>query len=234
VRLDDTKPEIVGPNSEKSQNTHIHILEAFTNLLRVWPDPGLRRDQTELLNIILDRIVDPSTHHLVLFMREDWTPTSKSISYGHDIELSWLVVEAAQVLGDPVLLARARSTSLKIAEATLAQGVDAAGGVYNEGDPRGVTDAGKEWWPQAEGAVGFLNAYQLSGDPRFLAEALRTWRFIRDKFVDRKNGDWYQTLDARNEVQSRPKVTGWKCPYHSGRSCMELIDRVADLSGGKH
>jgi mannobiose 2-epimerase len=230
-RLDDTKPEIVGPSSEKSQNTHIHILEAYTNLLRAWPDPGLRRNQRELMELMLTRIVNPNTHHLVLFMRDDWTPTSHGVSYGHDIELSWLIVEAARVLGDPALLARARATSLAMAEATLAQGVDKWGGVCNEGDSSGVTDAGKEWWPQAEGATGFLNAYQLSGDPRFLAASLRTWDFIEERFVDRANGDWYQTLDSHNVVQPRPKVTVWKCPYHNSRSCMELIDRAGELLG---
>ena len=232
TRLNDSKPGIVAPSSEKSQNTHIHIVEAYTNLLRVWPDPGLRSNQRALMELILTRIVDPSTHHLVLFLRDDWTPSSTGISYGHDIELSWLVVEAARVLGDPDLLARARTTSLAIASATLSQGVDAEGGIYNEGDPRGVTDAGKEWWPQAEGATGFLNAYQLSGDSRYLAASLRTWGFILDKFIDRKYGDWYQTLDSRNVAQPRPKVTVWKCPYHNGRSCMELIERAGELLNG--
>ena len=94
---------LLGP-APKSQNSHIHILEAYTNLLRAWPDAGLRANQRELLDVTIKHIIDPRTHHLILFMKEDWTPTSKEISYGHDIELSWLLVEAANVVGDPELI----------------------------------------------------------------------------------------------------------------------------------
>jgi mannobiose 2-epimerase len=231
VRIDDAREGLVGPDNEKSQNTHIHILEAYTNLLRAWPDAGLRESQRELIGIILDRIVDPSTHHLVLFLKADWTPASSIFSYGHDIELSWLVVEAAQVLGDPGLVARADAAALKIADTTLREGIDPEGGVYNEGTRHGVTDAGKEWWPQAEAVVGFLNAYQVSRDPRYYAAALRTWNFIRDKFIDRRYGDWYQTLDSANRAKPRPKVTVWKCPYHNSRCCLEATARLEELAG---
>jgi mannose/cellobiose epimerase-like protein (N-acyl-D-glucosamine 2-epimerase family) len=112
-------------------------------------------------------IIDPKTHHLILFMKDDWTPVSVEVSYGHDIELSWLLVEAAEVVGDPDLIARVKPISLAIARVTLAEGVDPDGGVINEGGPHGYTNTDKDWWPQAEAAVGFLNAYQLSGDPAY-------------------------------------------------------------------
>ncbi len=102
-------------NAPKSQNSHIHILEAYTELLKLWPDPGLRADQRALIDVTLRHLVNPRTHHLVLFMRDDWTPISDAVSYGHDIELSWLLVEAAQAVGDPALVAepsnRSRSKS---------------------------------------------------------------------------------------------------------------------------
>jgi mannobiose 2-epimerase len=233
VRNQDSRVGLVGPDNAKSQNTHIHILEAYTNLLRVWPDPGLRDSQRALTEIILDRIIDPRTHHLVLFLDATWKPVSSHFSYGHDIELSWLVVEAAHVLGDPALVSKAEAMALKIADTTLREGIDAQGGVYNEGTAEGVTDAGKEWWPQAEAVVGFLNAYQISRDPRYFAAALRTWKFIQEKFVDRRLGDWYQTLDANNVMVPRPKVTVWKCPYHNSRCCLETVERLDELSGDK-
>ncbi len=218
-------------SAPKSQNSHIHILEGYTNLLRVWPDAGLRANQRELVDIVIRRIIDPRTHHLILFMREDWTPVSDAVSYGHDIELSWLLVEAAKVLGDPALIARVRPISLEMARATLAEGVDSDGGVMNEGGPRGYTDTGKDWWPQAEAAVGFMNAYQLSGDTRFLVASRRSWDLIEAKFVDRAHGDWIEKIRRDGTPIPRPKVTLWKCPYHSGRSCLELIERARELTG---
>jgi len=232
-RISDSKEGLVGPDNAKSQNTHIHILEAYTNLLRAWPDPELRENQRALIQILLDRIIDPATHHLILFLNADWSPISSHFSYGHDIELSWLVVEAAHVLGDPALLARANATALLIADTTLREGVDAEGGVFNEGTTKGVTDAGKEWWPQAEAVVGFLNAYQISRDPRYFFAAQRTWTFIQARFIDRTHGDWYQTLDSGNHVVRKPKATVWKCPYHNSRSCLEAVERLDEVLGSQ-
>ena len=223
------KRNFLGP-APKSQNSHIHIMEAFTNLLRIWPDQGLRSRQRELLELMLTRIIDPSTHHLVLFMKNDWTPVGEEFSYGHDIELSWLLVEAAEQLGDPDLLARAKPVALEIAKVTLAEGVDRDGGVYNEGNAHGPTNTDKDWWPQAEAAVGFLNAYQLSHDQSYFAAAQRSWKFIDDKFVDRKNGDWYESLQRDGTPLRRSKVSIWKCPYHNSRSCLELVERLTKLS----
>ena len=219
-------------DAPKSQNSHIHILEAYTNLLRAWPDAGLRANQHELIEMTIKHIIDPKTHHLILFMKDDWTPISYAVSYGHDIELSWLLVEAANVVGDPALVAQAKPISLDIARATLQQGVDPDGGVLNEGGPGGYTNTDKDWWPQAEAAVGFLNAYQLSGDPVFFKAAQHSWDFIEAKFVDRVHGDWIESVKRDGTAKPLPKVSLWKCPYHSGRSCFELVARVRELESG--
>jgi len=224
-------------DAPKSQNSHIHILEGYTNLLRLWPDHGLHQRLHALVELTMTRILNPRTHHLVLFMQDDWTPIGDEISYGHDIELSWLLVEAAEVLGDPVLLTRARQEAVAIAQVTDAEGTDRDGGVYIEGNPRGPTNTNKEWWEQAEAAVGFLNAFEISGDPAQAARSLRSWKFIQDKFVDRQNGDWHNTLRRDGSVimtakardgRTYPsaKLSLWKCPYHNSRACMEIIDRV--------
>ena len=237
------KDNLLG-DAPKSQNSHIHILEGFTNLLRVWPDPGLKQRQHELIALTMARIIDPRTHHLVLFMQNDWTPIGDEISYGHDIELSWLLVEAAEVMGDPALLAQAKLAALAIAKATAAEGIDTDGGVYNEGNPHGPTNTNKEWWEQAEAAVGFLNAYQISGDPGHFAQSLRSWNFIQDKLVDRKSGDWHNTLrrdgtviltvtTPKGETYPSAKLSLWKCPYHNSRACLEIVERVKALTGGK-
>jgi mannobiose 2-epimerase len=214
----------------KSQNSHIHILEAYTNLLRAWPDAELRANQRDLIDVTLKHIIDPRTHHLVLFMKEDWTPISEEISYGHDIELSWLLVEAAEVLGDHELLTQIRPVALAIAQATLAEGTDTDGAILNEGNAHGVTSTRKDWWPQAEAAVGYLNAYQLSQDPRYFAAARRSWDFIEARFVDRVHGDWFESLNRDGTPLPRPKVSLWHCPYHNGRSCFEVIERVQRMT----
>jgi mannobiose 2-epimerase len=235
------KANLLG-SAPKSQNSHIHILEGLTNLLRVWPDAGLRERQRELIELTLTHIIDARTHHLVLFMKDDWTPIGDHVSYGHDIELSWLLVEAAEVLGDPALVARARTEALAIAQVTNAEGIDTDGGVYMEGSPKGPTNMNKEWWEQAEAVTGFLNAYQISGDPQYFAYSRRSWDFIQKHFVDRQRGDWYDTLQRDDtpileyhapDGRTFPtaKLSIWKCPYHNSRCCLELIERLHALAG---
>jgi cellobiose epimerase len=223
---------LLGPGeAPKSQNSHIHIMEAFTSLLRVWPDEGLRARERELIELMLTRIIDARTHHLVLFMKADWTPIGEEFSYGHDIELSWLLVEAAEVLGDPAVLERVKPVTVAIARVTEVEGVDTDGGIFNEGNAGGVTNANKDWWPQAEAAVGFLNSYQISRDPAFFASALRSWNFIQRKFVDRQNGDWFESLSRDGTPLPRLKQSVWKCPYHNSRACLELMERLEKLGG---
>jgi len=232
--IDDMRLGAGDMNEPKSQNTHLHVMEAYTNLLRVWPDAGLKRSQTELLDVMLNRILNTSSHHLGLFFAEDWTPRSTAISYGHDIEACWLFMEAASVLGDVDLTARIKSEVLKTAAATLAQGVDTDGAIYNEGEAHGVTNTNKEWWPQAEAVVGFINAFELSKEDRFLRAALRCWDFIEARLIDRKHGEWFRGVTRDGAVlQDELKVSFWKCPYHNGRACMEAATRLRAIAAAE-
>ncbi len=227
----DMRLSAVDMNAPKSQNTHLHVMEAYANLMRVWPDPSLREAQGSLLAVMLERILDPRTYHLGLFFGDAWEGRSDRISYGHDIEASWLLWEAAGVLGDAALSGRIRSVAIRIAEATLAEGLDQDGAIFNEGSPAGLTNTDKEWWPQAEAVVGFINAYQLSGDERFLAAALRAWDFIETRLVDRRHGEWIRgvTRDGR-VLAGHSKVSFWKCPYHNSRACMEAAARLRAIA----
>lgn len=217
-------------NVPKSQNTHLHVMEAYTNLLRVWPDSAVKESQRSLVAVMLDRILDPATGHLQLFFSKDWVSQTDVVSYGHDIEAGWLLMEAAEALSDPALLARLKPLVVKIAEATLAEGVDSDGALFNAGTPKGVMDFEKEWWPQAEAVVGFLCAYQVSGDERFLKAALRCWDFIETHLVDRKHGEWFRGTSRDGRVLDKHlKVSFWKCPYHNGRACMEASRRLRAL-----
>jgi mannobiose 2-epimerase len=211
----------------KSQNTHLHLMEAFTNLLRVWPDPGLRQAQHEVVGLMLKRVLNKETWHLHLFFDDAWNVRSTGVSYGHDIEAAWLMLQAAEQLGDGAQIELARRASVEIARATLAVGIDRDGALYTEGEPDGPTDRTRVWWSQAEGLVGFLNAWQVSGDDRYLEAADKLWTFIEDKMIDQKNGGWFKFISADGEVLPENKIDLWTCPYHNGRACMEMIDRLA-------
>jgi mannobiose 2-epimerase len=212
----------------KSMNTHLHMLEAYTNLLRAWPDVGLRQRLRALIRITIDHIVD-TNGHFILHFDAGWQRLNHHISYGHDIEGSWLLVEAAEVLGDPVLLAETEAVALRMAEATLAEGIDADGGVVNEGNPAGITDRSKDWWPQAEAMVGFFNAYELSGDRRFLEQSLASWRYIQRAIIDHRHGEWFWGVTQDGAVRNLQKTGPWKAAYHNGRACMEIMRRVDKL-----
>lgn len=229
--IEDMRLSGVDLNEPKSQNTHLHIMEAYTRLLLVWSDPGLRATLADLVEIMLDRIVDPLTGHLGLFFADDWTLRYDRISYGHDIEAAWLLTWAADILQDPELTSRIHALAVKIADVTLAEGVDADGGVYNQGGPAGLTDTNKEWWPQAEAVVGFLNAFQLSGEERFLTAACRAWDFIESRLIDRRNGEWFRGVTREGRLlDNELKVSFWKCPYHNGRTGLEAVRRLRELA----
>jgi mannobiose 2-epimerase len=214
-------------NDPKSQNTMLHVMEAYTRLQNVWPDAGLKVALRDLVEVMLTRILDPRTFHLGLFFARDWQPTSRKISYGHDIEAAWLLTRAAEALGDAALSARVKAVALRIADVTLAEGTDTDGAIFNMGDPTGIIDDTREWWPQAEAVVGFVDAWQLSGEARYLAAAAHTWDFIERNLVDRKNGEWFRGVTKAGEVmEGFAKVGFWKCPYHNGRMGLELVSRL--------
>lgn len=231
--IEDVRLSSLDMNEKKSQNTHLHILEAYTNLLRVWRDSSLIQQHMALIDVMLNKITNVDTYHLILFLDEDWTPKSDHVSYGHDIEASWLLFEAAEVLGDENLLSQIQLRSIAMAQAVYDEGLDTDGALFYESTPDGTFVTRKSWWPQVEAAVGFLNAYQLSKQTHFLDAALKNWDFIEKHFVDRKYGGWYRFANHdAPEHRSEPKVSFWKCPYHNSRACMELISRLQKLIEG--
>lgn len=215
-------------NEKKSMNTHLHVLEAYSHLYRVWKSPLLEQKLTELIEITLLHIINQNNHHFLLFFDEQWNSKSNAISYGHDIEGSWLLYEAAQVLGNEKLLAKVKGIVISMANATLHEGVDHDGGIWNEGAETGITNANKEWWPQAEAMVGFYNAFQLTDDPRFYDAALNSWHFIQNCIVDKVHGEWLWGVDPSGKpLPNEPKLSAWKCPYHNSRACIEMLHRLS-------
>jgi mannobiose 2-epimerase len=212
---------------KKSMNNHLHVLEAYTNLHRVWREPRVAERLRELIEIFLTRILDARTKHLHHFFNEQWELRSDTYTFGHDIEASWLLGEAAEELGDKKILDRVRVVALQLAEAVFNEGFGADGGLCYEGKAGNIIDAGRECWPQAEALVGFLNACEISGDKTFFAAAEQTWKFIAENLVDRVHGEWFWRINPDGQVdQKLPKVSEWKGPYHATRACLETLKRL--------
>lgn len=217
----------VDMDEKKSMNTHLHLMEAYATLLRFHEDETVRLRLRELIEIFLDHIINTTTHHFILFFDEEWTPRSNKISFGHEIEGSWLLCEAAEILGCADLLKRVREAAVKMAEAVHEQGLDSDGGLLYEAAPTGIIDSDKHWWPQAEAMVGFLNTYQLTGQQKFLDAAERSWAFIDKYIVDHQHGEWFWRVSKSGvPSQEEHKVDPWKCPYHNSRACIEVMERM--------
>ena len=222
--LDDLRLSEKDENEKKTMNTHLHILEAYTNLYRVWKDPRLKEALEALILIFADHIIDTRTGHMNLFFDEQWTRKGTIDSYGHDIEASWLLYEAAQVLGDPALLLRVESLSMQLVQTTVREGLQSDGSIWYETDTRrGHTDTDRHWWPQAEAAVGFMYAWKLSGDAAYLDKSAATWQYISAHLIDRAHGEWYWSIRDGKPNLAEDKAGFWKCPYHNSRMCIEII-----------
>ena len=229
--LEDMRLSAIDLNVPYSQNTHLHLLEAYSALLRVWPEPALRERLQALWEILVFRIRDEKTNKLILFQDRDWQPLSDAISHGHDIEASWLLCEAADALGDAAISERTRTIGLAMADDVLAEGFDRVHGGVSDAIDHHSPVLGKEWWPQAEAVVGFLNAFELSGREEFLDAALASWRFIEQFVIDHEYGEWYYRVSPEGRPElDLPKVSPWKCPYHNARAALEIIERTKGLS----
>ena len=243
-------------NYPKSQNTHLHIIEPYTNLLRCLkelhaqescdyvpvlgsvlpigisvPMETIVRVEGALRNLIdifTDRILNPETHHLDLFFEMDWTRGAGHLeSYGHDIECSWLMHEAALVLGDPQVLAKVEPIVREVAKAS-EKGLRQDGSMIHEANlDTGHQDDDLHWWVQAENVVGWYNIYQHFGDEEALERASRCWAYIKQNLIDNEHGEWYWSRHADGSLNTTDDKAGfWKCPYHNSRMCLEVMERV--------
>jgi mannobiose 2-epimerase len=235
-------------NEQKTMNTHLHVLEAYTNLYRSWPDDVLRQRILDLLTVFDRYIINKDSGHLGLFFNEEWELRSAIVSYGHDIEAAWLLQQAAEVIKDSSWIAQTRTRALQIAAAA-AEGLDKDGGLWyeKEGD-RLIPE--KHWWPQAEAMVGFLHAWQISGEKIWWQRSVDTWNFVQ-QYIRAPAGhppaahppaahpsvghpvagkEWYWGILAdHSPMPDKDKAGFWKCPYHNSRACLEIIRRLTSV-----
>ena len=204
-------------NANKTMNTHLHVLEAYANLYRVWPDAELAERLRTLIRLFGSRIVNPQTGRLRLYFHTDWEPYGDNTSYGHDIEASWLLQEASSVLADKKLLDEVESLVFRMATA-LRKGA---------GLPVICHLPSAQWWEYAEAVVGFFNLWQHTRDDSALDDVLSVWDFIKNHLIDLQHGEWWWSVEADGHPSPADDKAGiWKCPYHNGRMCMEIIQRL--------
>ena len=224
--IEDLRLSAKDANEKKTMNTHLHIIEGYANLYKVWKDEKLLATIIELLETIEKYFINTETGHLRLFFDENWKEKPDVISYGHDIEAAWLLQQCAEISGNETLIANYKKHAIQIAEVTK-EGLDADGGLWYEFDPeKEELIAEKHWWPQAEALIGFYNAYQLTGKEEYLDIVYRNWKFIKKHIKDSQNGEWFWGVYSDYSVMQKDKAGFWKCPYHNGRACLELINRI--------
>lgn len=232
-------------NEPKSMNTHLHVLEGYAALYKVWKNDAVKARLTELLNIFLDHIIRDEGHFGIFFDEKfsEVGGTRGTCSFGHDIEGSWLLWEAAEILGDVEILERLRPIVTRMVDAIERVAVDKDGGLFLESSRYGShIRTNKHWWPQAENMVGFMNAYQLTGDTKYWMTAKLAWQFIDTYLIDHERGEWFTKLNRLGEpfmveppddpspyYRNDWKVDPWKCPYHNGRACLEMMKRIDAL-----
>ena len=246
-------------NYPKSQNTHLHIIEPYTNLLRCLKELhaqesgdyvpvigsmlpigvtipmqdiiSVEASLRNLIDIFTDKILNPKTHHLDLFFEMDWTRGAGHLeSYGHDIECSWLMHEAALVLGDSKVLEKVEPIVREVAKAS-EKGLRPDGSMIHEANlDTGHVDDDLHWWVQAENVVGWFNLYQYFDDGQALERASQGWSYIKSQIIDWENGEWHWSRHPDGTLNTIDDKAGfWKCPYHNSRMCLEIIERSAGM-----
>lgn len=225
--IEDMRLSTKDRNDRKSMNTHLHIIEPYANLLRVWRSDELVESVCGLLDTFEKHIIDAETSHLRLFFDDEWQSQSDMVSYGHDIEAAWLLIEAAQVVGDEALIDHFGKVAQRIAAAA-AEGLNADGSMSYEYTPSsGERDDDRHWWVQAESVVGYYYMWHLFCDKEALARATAAWEYIEREIIDREGGEWWWSRKADGTINRTDDKAGfWKCPYHNSRMCIELLQTM--------
>ena len=218
-----------GVIADKTMNTLLHVFEAYTELYRVSGDGAVKKRLMWILDTIAEKIYNPTLHRQEVFFDREMHSILDLHSYGHDIETAWLIRRGTDVLGDDTYTEKMLPIILDLTGQVYRTAFDGQS-LANECE-KGVVDENRIWWVQAETLMGFLNGYQL--DPthtEYLEAARSVWRFIREHLIDKRPGsEWFWDVDKEGKsVSGKPIVEPWKCPYHNGRMCLEVIKRGID------
>lgn len=216
-----------GVLADKTMNTLLHVFEAYTELYRVSKDKEVGERLRWIMDVFAEKVYNPAKHRQEVFFDANYNTILDLHSYGHDIETAWLMDRGVEVLGDPEY----EEKMYPITKALTAQIYRAAfngHSLANECD-RGIVNAHRVWWVQAENIIGFLNGYEKQPEhDEYLDAVLSQWEFIQKYVIDRRPGsEWYwEVNEDGSPIEGRPIVEPWKCPYHNGRMCMEVLKRI--------
>ncbi|WP_111977120.1 AGE family epimerase/isomerase [Algibacillus agarilyticus] len=218
-------------NLPKTMNTHLHVLEAYTNLQKYYPTTKVNNALSRLIDYFQGSIVDHSNYHLRLFMCRNWGDHSQAYSYGHDIECSWLLHKSLKALKDPKMTVKVLPTVIKLAHVCLAEGIGDKGQVLDEIDIKtGKQHTESCWWIQAEALVGFLNAYTLTGEDEYFSAIDKIWSFTQQYHIDKEQGEWHWLATCDQDKNDDIYKAGfWKGPYHNGRALMEALKLLEEI-----
>ena len=214
-------------NAAKTMNTHLHVLEAYTTLYKIYPEERVKSALDNLIKLFLEKFLN-SESNFELFFDTDWNLTSDIVSFGHDIEALWLLIEAAKSSGNRDLLLKTQEIAVAVADKFLEYGYLKNKGVLNEKERgTGKIDTDRHWWPQAEAMVGLFYANEIKSDSRYTEAILDIWNFTKEYIIDSKNGEWFFRVDENFEpYKSEDKLGMWKCPYHNSRACIVLLEKL--------
>lgn len=214
--------------ADKTMNTLLHVLEAYTELYRVAPTEEVGQALRRILRQFYAQVYNKESHRLEVFFDEKMNTISDLYSYGHDIEASWLLDRAAKVLGDDKLQKETYAYTTELAKEVYSEALDQ--GAMNNECFKGVVDKTRVWWVQAEAMVGFYNCYEKTGEEKYKKITEDLWTYIKEYIIDKREGsEWFWDLNEDGMPESKkPIVEPWKCPYHNGRMCMEIIRRMAE------
>lgn len=216
-----------GVMAERTMNTLLHVFEAYTELYRVTKDNRVKKSLEEILTLFSTKVYNPARHRQEVFFDKEWNSLIDLYSYGHDIETAWLIDRGCEVLGDPVITEKMGKITRDLAE-NVYQAAYHNHSLWNERE-RGTENKTRVWWVQAESVVGFLNAGEkMPEHPEYRQAAEEIWEYIKTYLVDKRNGsEWFWEVNDEGKPESRkPIVEPWKCPYHNGRMCFEVIRRL--------
>ena len=218
-----------GVIAEKTMNTLLHVFEAYTELYRVTKEEKVARQIRFMMDIIKDKVFNKEIGRQEVFFDKTWNTLIDLYSYGHDIETAWLVDRGLEILDDEAYTNMLSPITKTITENIYNRAyIDHS--LVNESE-NGVVDTTRVWWVQAEAVVGFLNGYQKQGDRKFLDASEDIWNYIKKYFIDKRNGsEWFWSVKEDHTPDEKPIVEPWKCPYHNGRMCFEVLRRMKDAS----
>ena len=215
-----------GVMADRTMNTLLHLLESYTALLEAEYFNDVEASVLESLQIFKTHIYDPDRKICKVFFDMDYNSIIDLESYGHDIEASWLISRACDVLRDSKIKEEMMPMITGLAEGALEHGIDESDHAMNNECENGIVDSKKVWWVQAEAVTGFMNAFELTGDEEYLEASDMIWNYIRDNVIG-EHGEWIENIyEDTNQTEGQALVHQWKCPYHNGRMCIEMYSRL--------